>query len=649
MILDRIQQPADLRALGAAELNQLAEELRQEIIAAVAKNGGHLAPNLGVVELTLALHRVFESPRDKIIWDVGHQSYAHKMLTGRRRQFDALRRLDGLSGFPKREESEHDAFNTGHASTSISAALGMAKARDLAGEKYAVVAVIGDGAMTGGMAFEALDHAGHDGTDLIVVLNDNRMSIAPNVGAISNYLTRLRTGSAYNRVKGDLEDVMRRIPRIGPRVAEALERVKDAFKHLVVPGQLFEDLGFNYYGPIDGHDRELIESTLRSARQKGGPVLIHVITQKGRGYAYAEEAPDKFHGGGPFDVTTGKRPGGAAGPTYTDVFAEALIRLAERDPRIVAITAAMPDGTGLSKFARRFPDRCFDVGIAEQHAVTFAAGLACAGLRPVVAIYSTFLQRALDQIIHDVALQKLPVVFAIDRAGIVGDDGETHQGQFDLAYLRAIPGMTLMAPADEAELAQMLATAVQHESGPIALRYPRGKGPGAAVPPAPEPLSIGRAEVRRYGDDAVLLCYGAMVEQGEKAAELLAAEGLQAMVVNARFAKPLDVDLLDKLACGTAPIFTVEEHAALGGFGSAVLEYLATRASGAAGSGIALPPVRVLGLPDAPIPQGSIAEMRARYGLDAAGIAQVVVSACWAQRRKRDRGRERRERGGARS
>lgn len=621
MILDRIDSPSDLKKLSQAELQTLADELRQVIIDTVARNGGHLAPGLGVVELTIALHTVFDSPRDKIIWDVGHQAYAHKLLTGRRDRFHTLRKRGGISGFPRRDESEHDHFGTAHASTSISAALGMAKARDLRGDDHAVVAVIGDGAMTGGMAFEGLDHAGHDGTDLIVVLNDNSMSIAPNVGGLSNYMTRLRTGVLYNKFKAELEDMLGRIPAIGKPVAQALERLKDSVKHLVVPGQLFEDLGFNYYGPIDGHNVPLLQATLRSARQKGGPVLLHVLTQKGRGYAFAEAAPDKWHGPGPFDVLTGSIVK-SSGMTWSAVFADVLGRLARDDERVVAVTAAMPDGTGLASLMRDYPDRVFDVGIAEQHAATFCAGLATQGMRPFFAVYSTFLQRAVDQVIHDVCLQNLPVTFCIDRAGIVGDDGETHQGVFDIAYLRTVPNLVIAAPKDENELSDLLHTALDH-NGPMAIRYPRGKGPGVKVNPRGQVLPIGKAEVLRHGDAAAVLAYGATVEAALQAARELEADGLPVTVVNARFVKPLDAEMLAEVAAKGCPIVTVEEHAIHGGFGSAVVEHLV-----ASGHGDAAGRVRMLGLPDEFIRQGTPAEMKAHHGIDAAGIVQAVQQLC---------------------
>lgn len=618
MLLESIEGPQDLKKLTGAQLQCLAGEVREEILQTVSANGGHLAPSLGVVELTLALHTVFSSPKDKIIWDVGHQSYAHKLLTGRRSQFRQIRRSGGPSGFPKRSESEHDVFGTGHASTSISAALGMAKARDLSGKQHAVVAIIGDGSLTGGMAFEALDHAGQEQTGLIVVLNDNRMSIAPNVGALSDYLTRLRTDPAYNRAKADIEEALKRIPRIGRSVAGALERLKDGIKHLVVPGQLFEDLGFNYYGPIDGHNISLLQSTLRRARAKGGPVLVHAITQKGRGYSYAEDAPDKFHGSAPFNLDTGSQ---LTPPvlTYTDVFSHCLCEIAEKDPRIVAVTAAMPDGTGLSRFAEKFSERFFDVGIAEEHAVTFAAGLAAQGFRPVVAIYSTFMQRVVDQVIHDVCLQKLPVVFALDRAGIVGDDGETHQGVFDVANFRSIPGLSILAPKDEAELAAMLWSSLAVSRGPVMIRYPRGQGPGAMINGCDPSLPWGKGEILRRGSDAAVLALGSSVAEALKAAEELEKEGICLTVANARFVKPLDVALLEELLAVGGPFITVEDHVRQGGFGSAVLEHLAD-------ANIMATVVR-LGLPDEFIPHGTIPQLRGRYGIDAAGIAATVREA----------------------
>lgn len=617
-LLAGVTGPQDLKKLGLKELEALAGEIRQKIIETVSRTGGHLAPSLGVVELTLALHRVYESPRDRIIWDVGHQAYAHKILTGRLAEFDTLRQFGGISGFPKPSESAHDAFGTGHASTSISAALGMAKARDLHGEDYHVVAVIGDGAMTGGLAFEGLDHAGHDGTNLLVVLNDNSMSIAPNVGALSTYLTRLRAEPAYGRLKRDIETALKRIPRIGPSVARLAERLKDSLKHLVVPGAFFEELGFTYFGPLDGHNLGVLIPAIERAKQVKGPVLLHVITQKGKGYGPAEAGPDKFHGPGPFDIATGERLSTGSGLTYTEVFGRAMVRLAEKDDRVVAITAAMPEGTGLTEFARRFPKRFFDVGIAEGHAVTFAAGLASQGMHPVFAVYSTFLQRGYDQVIHDVALQGLPVVLAIDRGGIVGDDGPTHHGVFDYAYLRSVPNMVLMSPKDENELQHMIKTALDYDRGPIALRYPRGKGLGVKLDSEPRPLEIGRGEVIRRGRSAAVIAIGSMVAPALEAAEILASEGVEVTVVNARFVKPLDVALIESVARETGAVVTVEEGVAQGGFGSAVLELLAEK--GLTGKVVS----RIIGIPDRFIEHGQPKLLLKDIGLDAEGIARAV-------------------------
>ena len=503
-LLGAIHEPKDLRLLDLTELKTLAQEIRQEMIDVISKNGGHLAPNLGVVELTLALHRIFNSPQDKIVWDVGHQTYVHKLLTGRLERFKTIRKFRGLSGFPKRGESVHDCFETGHSSTSISAAVGFAKARDVLRESSHVVAVIGDGAMTGGMAFEALNHAGHSETNLIVVLNDNEMSISPNVGAMSTYLNQLRTDPLYDKRKEDLEILLKRIPGIGKKVAKLAAKAKDSLKYLLVPGVIFEELGFTYLGPIDGHDQALMEEVLEQAKNKKGPVLIHVLTQKGKGYKPAEENPGTFHGVGAFDPETGKIAKKIAPPTYTAVFGDTLCSLATQDSRIVAITAAMPGGTGLNEFAKEFPERFFDVGIAEQHAVTFAAGLAFGGLKPVVAIYSTFYQRAYDQVLHDVCLQEANVVLAIDRAGVVGDDGPTHHGVFDISFFRIIPNLIFMAPKDENELRHMLYTALQH-SGPVALRYPRADGQGVTLDETLKPIPIGKAEVLRDGRDVTLI------------------------------------------------------------------------------------------------------------------------------------------------
>ena len=573
-ILDRVNSPLDLKMLSLEEMNRLAAEIRQLMLDVVSKNGGHLAPNLGVVELTIALHRVFDSPRDKFVFDVGHQAYIHKIITGRKDRFPTLRQYKGLSGFPKRQESEHDVFGVGHSSTSISAADGIAAARDLLGDDYHVVAIIGDGAMTGGMSFEALNHVGDTKRRLIIILNDNEMSISKNVGAMSQYLYQLRTGETYNRLKHNLENWLSGLEH-GNDVLEAIDRVKTGVKYLVNPESMFEHLGIKYFGPVDGHNIEALIPMLTAAKKEDGPVLLHVITKKGKGYAPAEESPNKFHGTGPFDIATGKKitkPG--APPSYTDVFGKTLVELAEKDKRIVAITAAMPDGTGVNGFAQRFPDRFFDVGIAEQHAVTFAAGLATQGIKAVAAIYSTFMQRAYDQVLHDVCMQKLPVKLCMDRAGLVGDDGYTHHGVFDYAYLLPMPHMVIMAPKDENELRHMLATAMEYDDGPISLRYPRGSGLGVDCSEALHTLPIGRAERIRTGTDVSLWAIGSMVSEAEKTAELLQEKGVSAGVVNMRFAKPLDTEMLFQDARDTHCIVTMEEGAVIGGVGEALVQAL---------------------------------------------------------------------------
>ena len=572
-LLDTINSPADVKALTEEQLVQLAGEIRQLIIEVTSKNGGHLAPNLGVVELSLALHKVFSTPKDKIVYDVGHQAYIHKIVTGRRDMFHTLRQYGGLSGFPKRSESEHDAFGVGHSSTSISAALGMAVARDVKGEDYDVVAVIGDGSMTGGMAFEALNNAGDLRKRMIVVLNDNEMSISKNVGAMSEYLYQLRTGETYNRIKHDLEGWLGNVD-FGGDVLKVLRRIKGSVKNLMLPTCIFEELGFTYLGPIDGHDIHSLIEVLEAAKNLDEPVLIHVITKKGKGYAPAEESPNKFHGTGPFEVATGKKIANPNAPiTYTEVFGNTVIELAKEDENIVAITAAMPDGTGLTPFSKEFPNRFFDVGIAEQHAVTAAAGMAAAGLNPVVAIYSTFMQRAYDSVMHDICMQNLHVSLCLDRAGLVGDDGFTHHGVFDYAYLRSMPNMTVMAPKDEDELRHMLKTAVGM-NGPVAVRYPRGSGVGVALSDSLNTLPIGKAEVLREGSDVSLWAIGTMVESAMKLAEKLAEQGINAGVVNMRFAKPIDKELLLAHAEKYKNIVTLEEGCLRGGVGSAVLEAL---------------------------------------------------------------------------
>ncbi|WP_371370793.1 1-deoxy-D-xylulose-5-phosphate synthase [Sporomusa aerivorans] len=616
-LLQNIHSPQDLKNLSFAQLEKLAGEIRELLIHTVAANGGHLAPNLGVVELTLALHKMFDSPNDKFVWDVGHQAYVHKILTGRRENFGTLRTAGGICGFPKRCESVHDAFGAGHSSTSISSALGIAIARDMTGAKYNVVAIIGDGSLTGGQAYEALNHAGHLGTNLTVILNDNEMSIAKNVGAMSEYLAKMRTAPTYSKVKHDIEYLLRRIPAIGDSVANTAERVKDSLKYLLVPGVLFEELGFTYFGPIDGHNIPSILEVLDKTKSVKGPVLIHLLTQKGKGYLPAERNADKFHGVGPFCVETGEViKKSVEPPSYTQVFSEAIIKLAERNPDLVAITAAMPEGTGLKKFSVKFPKRFFDVGIAEQHAVTLAAGMATQGKRPVVVIYSTFLQRAYDQILHDVCLQNLPVIFMLDRAGIVGEDGATHHGVFDYSFLRHIPNMVIMAPKDENELQNMLFTAISLNT-PVAIRYPRGSGVGVALKTDFTRLEVGKAEQLVEGKDLVLLAAGSMVEPCRSAAAFLKEKGIAAGVVNTRFIKPLDGQLIRQLARDNGVIVTVEDNVLTGGFGSAVLEYINSQH---------LNWVKVLrlGLPDKFIEHGQRGYLLEQYGLDAEGIAASV-------------------------
>ena len=619
-ILDKIDSPQELKKLSVKELELLADALRQEIIATCAANGGHLAPSLGVVELTIALHRVFDSPNDKIVWDVGHQAYAHKLLTGRRERFKTLRTLGGICGFPKRAESPHDVFDVGHSSTSISAALGLAVGRDLKREGNKVVAVIGDGSMTGGLAYEGLNHAGHLNRDLVVILNDNEMSIAENVGALSNFLSRTITNEFVHKIKKDVEGFLEGLDGLGRNVLKVARRAEESLKGLFTPGMLFEAFGFEYIGPIDGHDIVQLQETLEKVKRFDDAVLIHILTRKGKGYRPAEINPSLFHGVGPFDVVTGKvLKGKGGGASYTTVFGETLKKIAAEDERVVALTAAMPDGTGLTPFAKEFPLRFFDVGIAEQHGVAFAAGMAAEGYRPVFAVYSSFLQRAFDQVFHDVCLQNLPVVFAIDRAGVVGSDGPTHHGVFDLSYLRSLPNMTLMAPKDENELQHMLLTAVEH-GGPIAVRYPRGNGYGIPLDQAFSPVPIGKGEVIREGKDGAILAVGTMVYPAIEAAQALAEGGIDLTVVNARFIKPLDRELIVSIAENTGMLFTVEENVLQGGFGTAVLELLEEE-------GIAGTRVMRFGYPDRFIEQGEQPELRAMYGLDAGGIAAAIKKA----------------------
>jgi len=620
-LLDSVHVPADLRRLQESQLRQLADELRQETIDAVSVTGGHLGAGLGVVELTVALHYLFETPEDRLIWDVGHQAYPHKILTGRRDRIRTLRQGGGLSGFTKRDESKYDPFGAAHSSTSISAALGMAVARDLEGRKNHVIAVIGDGAMSAGMAYEALNNAGSMDSRLIVVLNDNDMSIAPPVGAMSAYLSRLISSKSYRSLRHLAKEMAKNFPR---RFEMAAKRAEEFARGLVTGGTLFEEMGFFYVGPIDGHNLDHLLPVLRNVRDASseGPVLVHVVTRKGHGYPPAEKAADKYHGVVKFDVVTGAQVKAASNaPSYTKVFADALIAEAEHDDKIVAITAAMPSGTGLNYFAKRFPDRCFDVGIAEQHGVTFAAGLSTEGFKPFCAIYSTFLQRAYDQVVHDVAIQRLPVRFAMDRAGLVGADGATHAGSFDIAYLGCLPGMVLMAAADEAELCHMVATAAAIDDRPSALRYPRGEGVGVELPARGTPLQIGRGRVLREGTAVALLSYGTRLQECLKAAEDLAARGLSATVADARFAKPLDEDLVRRLAREHEVLITIEEGG-VGGFASHVLQYLAT--TGMLDGGLK---IRPMVLPDRFIDHNKPEIQYAEAGLDAKHIVATALAA----------------------
>jgi 1-deoxy-D-xylulose-5-phosphate synthase len=618
--LDQIDSPQDLKHLDRSSLPELAEEIRKVIIETVSHTGGHLAPSLGAVELTIALHYVFDVPRDKIIWDVGHQAYAHKLLTGRRDRFHTLRQHGGLSGFTRMSESIYDAFSTGHASTSISAGLGMACGKCLKKERGKVIAVIGDGSMTGGLAYEGLNQTGDLRKDLIVVLNDNEMSIARNVGVVSSFLSRKLSAKHFVALREELKEFLRSLPKFGDDVYNLAKRTEDSFKAFVTPGMLFEAFNFNYFGPIKGHRLDHLIDTLENVKDMRKPVLFHVTTKKGKGYPPAERNPTYFHGVGSFEIATGNgNASKGAPPTYTEVFGNTLVELARENEKIVAVTAAMPEGTGLKAFSEAFPERFFDVGIAEQHAVTFAAGLATEGFRPVVAIYSTFLQRAYDQILHDVCLEALPVVFAMDRGGIVGEDGPTHHGLFDLSFLRSLPNMTVMAPMDERELQHMLATALDH-SGPVALRYPRGYGAGVPLEKEIRPLPIGKAEVLTTGTDAVILAIGVTVMASLEAQRQLQEQGISVTVVNSRFVKPLDRGLICSLATTTPLIVTVEENVMQGGFGSAVLECLSDE-------GMTGNRVLRLGIGDTFVEHGAQQVLRAKYGIDGAGIAKAVSHA----------------------
>jgi len=617
-ILDRIQSPADMKTLSDRDLRKLADEVRAETISAVSVTGGHLGAGLGVVELTVALHAVFDTPKDKIIWDVSHQCYPHKILTGRRDRIRTLRMKDGLSGFTKRSESPYDPFGAAHSSTSISAALGFAVARDLGGDSGDAIAVIGDGSMSAGMAYEAMNNAGHLGKRLIVILNDNEMSIAPPVGAMSSYLSRLYAGEPFQELKAAAKGAVSLLPE---PFREGARRAKDMVKHMTVGGTLFEELGFSYLGPIDGHDMEQLWQVLRTVKDRAtGPIMIHAITKKGKGYGPAEKARDRGHATGKFNVVTGEQKSAPSNaPSYTSVFADTLLKYAALDPKICAVTAAMPDGTGLNKFMERYASRCFDVGIAEQHAVTFSAGLAAGGMKPFCALYSTFLQRGYDQVVHDVAIQRLPVRFAIDRAGLVGADGATHAGAFDIAFMANLPGMVVMAAADEAELVRMVATAAAYDDGPIAFRFPRGEGVGVEMPAEPELLEIGNGRMIREGKRVAILSFGTRLQEVEAAAEALSAKGITPTIADARFAKPLDREMILKLAADHEALICIEEGA-VGGFGSHVAQLLADE--GVFDHGLKF---RSMVLPDTFIDQSSPRDMYDMAGLNAEDIEKKVL------------------------
>ena len=613
--LDQINSPEDLKEIPVEKLDELAGEIREKLITVVSKNGGHLASNLGTVELTLALHRVFDSPRDKFIWDVGHQCYTHKLLTGRKDRFDTLRKYKGLSGFPTWRENEHDVFIVGHASTAISSALGVASARDHKGEDFSVIAVVGDGALTGGMAFEGLNNAGASGRDLIVILNENAMSISKNVGALSRYLTDLLTDEKYNKLKAEVWDLVGKFKR-RDKIRAMVAKVEESIKGFLVPGIIFEKLGFRYLGPVDGHEISGLIRTLKLLKGLNGPILLHVLTQKGKGYRFAEEDAPRFHGIGAFDKVTGNSNGKAGGITYTEVFGDTLVKLAGQDENVVAITAAMTLGAGLKRFAERFPERFYDVGIAEQHASTFAAGLASQGLKPVFAVYSTFLQRAFDQTIHDIALQNFPVILAVDRAGLVGADGPTHHGTFDLSYIRQVPNWTVMAPKDGNELKNMLHTAVSWQKGPVAIRYPRAAIPDEVTDEI-TPVEIGTWEKLRDGKQLAVLAVGSMVYPALEASQDLDKDGINAEVVNARFVKPLDEKMLLSVLKRFDRIISVEENALSGGFGSAVMEF-------AEAHDVTKPVIKRMGIPDQFIEHGSRGQLLGDLGLDKDGIIRMA-------------------------
>ncbi|XKI12097.1 1-deoxy-D-xylulose-5-phosphate synthase [Sporosarcina sp. ANT_H38] len=621
MELTEISSPSFIKKLEKEQMAGLAEEIRKFLIEKLSVTGGHIGPNLGVVELTIALHRHFDSPTDKIIWDVGHQAYVHKILTGRAVDFDSLRQYKGLCGFPKRIESDHDVWETGHSSTSLSAAMGMAAARDIKGDSNYVIPVIGDGALTGGMALEALNHIGHAKTNMIVILNDNEMSIAPNVGALHAVLGKLRTAGKYNSAKDELEYILKKIPAVGGKLATAAERVKDSLKYLLVSGVFFEELGFTYLGPIDGHDFNDLERNIQYAKKMDGPVLLHVITKKGKGYSPAED--DKigtWHGTGPYKIETGDFvKSSSVAPSWSGLVAGTVQKIAREDRRIVAITPAMPVGSKLESFAAEFPDRFFDVGIAEQHATTMAAGLATQGMKPFLAIYSTFMQRAYDQMLHDISRQNLNVFIGIDRAGLVGADGETHQGVFDIAFLRHMPNLVIMMPKDENEGQHMVKTALDYDEGPIVMRYPRGNGLGVTMDETLRPIPIGSWEVLREGHDGVILTFGTTIPMALEAANILFTKGIHVKVINARFIKPLDTAMLDMIFATGMPVITVEEAVLAGGFGSAVLEYAHDTLQ-------TIVPIRRMGIPDQFIEHGNVDELLAEIGMTAGHLVENMES-----------------------
>ena len=614
MILEKIKEANDVKQLSLSECEQLAQEIRDFLIRSLSETGGHLASNLGVVELTIALHRFLHFPEDKLVWDVGHQAYTHKILTGRKEQFATLRKTGGLSGFPKRKESDCDAFDTGHSSTSISAGLGLVQARDLKGENYQVVSVIGDGALTGGMAYEALNNAAELKKNFIIILNDNEMSITRNVGGMSSYLDHIRMAAPYTELKMGVTNALKKIPKVGDGMVDALHKTKSSIKQLVIPGMLFENMGLTYLGPVDGHDMRQLGKVLQEAKRKQGPVLIHVLTEKGRGYEPAMRHPARFHGAAPYEIETGL-PKSNGNPSYTDIFSTVMRKFGDREPDVVAVSAAMVPGTGLKRFGNMFPERLFDVGIAEEHAVTFAAGLALGGLRPVVAIYSSFLQRAVDQILHDVCMQNLPVVFAVDRAGLVGSDGETHHGCFDLSYLSMMPNMTVMAPKNKWELSDMLKFAIRQKS-PVAIRYPRGEA-YTGLEDYRAPIEMGKAEILEKGKEIAILAVGNMVRTAVQVTENLRNCGYEPTLVNMRFVKPLDMDLLEILREDHSLIVTMEENVKSGGFGEQVMTYY--------GSRLHSPAVRIVAIEDKFVPHGSVEDLMHQQQMDSASVTERIL------------------------